>query len=163
MKEKRKPNIFLRVALVLLCLVLLSTHFTAGLYARYTTWASGKDSGRLASFSVKAENLIIPDEPIVFDDAAESPRVSGSFQVSNPGESSVSYSVAIMIGEEDVTSACCFTDGSNGTGRLAPKAAATTHSFELDFSKVEDTAELSLNDADGKLPLRVVVTFTQVN
>ena len=162
MKENRKPNIFLRVALVLLCLVLLSTHFTAGLYARFTTRSSGKDHGRLASFSVKAENLVVSDGPIVFDDAADAPVVSGSFRVSNPGETAVSYSVAIKLGDEDVTSACTFPDDSNGAGWLAPKAAETKL-FELDFSKLDDTVDLSLNESDGKLPLQVVVNFTQVN
>lgn len=162
MKENRKPNIFLRVALVLLCLVLLSTHFTAGLYARFTTRTSGKDSGRIAAFSVKAENLVLSDEPIVFDDAADAPVVSGSFRVSNPGETAVSYTVKILIDDTDVTAACTFTDDSNGTGMLAPMAAAATHSFDLDFSEVEK-ADLSLNESGGKLPLQVVVTFTQVN
>ena len=45
-------GILLRVALVLLCLVLLSVYLMKGLYARYQTTGSGSDSARVAKFDV---------------------------------------------------------------------------------------------------------------
>ena len=38
---------------VLLCLVLISTHFTAGIFARYTAVNSGSDAARVAAFVFK--------------------------------------------------------------------------------------------------------------
>ena len=52
MKETRviKPNIAIRVALILLALTCLSVWFTAGMLARYTTQDSGSDGARVAKF-----------------------------------------------------------------------------------------------------------------
>jgi len=43
-------NIPMVLAGVLLCLTLLSVHFSSGIYARYTTSADGNDSAKVASF-----------------------------------------------------------------------------------------------------------------
>lgn len=49
----RKHNIPMCMALVLLCLTMLTTHLTGGLYARYTTTATGSDGARVAKFDVQ--------------------------------------------------------------------------------------------------------------
>lgn len=54
MKSKR-PNVFLSAAVILLCLVLVSAHFTAGIFAKMISGTKGEDSGRLAAFRVDAE------------------------------------------------------------------------------------------------------------
>ncbi len=58
--EKRyiKANILMCTAAVLLCATLFSMHFVGGLYARYTTSASGSDSARVAAFSITQEGTI---------------------------------------------------------------------------------------------------------
>ena len=45
-------------AMVLLCLVLISTHLTGGLYARYTTHGDGEDAARVAAFDVTIDDHI---------------------------------------------------------------------------------------------------------
>lgn len=45
-----KLNIPMCIAAFLLCLTLISTHFTSGLYAKYITRDSGSDSARVISF-----------------------------------------------------------------------------------------------------------------
>ena len=65
MKKMNRPNRVLGAAAILLCLCLISAHFTMGLYARYTTRASAKDNARVAKFSVQivsATEVIAPDE-----------------------------------------------------------------------------------------------------
>ncbi len=47
-----KLNILMCTVAVLLCATLFSMHFVGGLYARYTTSASGSDSARVAAFSI---------------------------------------------------------------------------------------------------------------
>ena len=54
--DKRKKKVMLGERMMLLagiclCLVLISTHFTSGLYARYSTGASASDSARVIKFS----------------------------------------------------------------------------------------------------------------
>ena len=53
-QESRKPNRMLRMAMVLLYLVVLTTWLTAGLYAKYTTHASSTDDARVAEWDVSA-------------------------------------------------------------------------------------------------------------
>lgn len=48
--KKRKINIPITAACVLLILTALTTHMTSGLYARYATSGSGSDSARVISF-----------------------------------------------------------------------------------------------------------------
>lgn len=50
-RERAKFNIPMVIACVLLCLTLLSVHFTSDIFARYTTRADGKDLARVAGFS----------------------------------------------------------------------------------------------------------------
>lgn len=49
-RPKAKMNIPMCVAMVLLCLTLITTHMMCGLYARYIARASGEDSARVAEF-----------------------------------------------------------------------------------------------------------------
>ena len=50
MKTKHRINIPMCAACILLCLTLLSIHFTSGLYARYVTRSSSSDDARVAAF-----------------------------------------------------------------------------------------------------------------
>ena len=60
--------IVLRMVVVLLVLVCLSTAVVTGRYARYTSGATGSDTARVAKFevsvsSVEAQNVAIPIQP----------------------------------------------------------------------------------------------------
>ena len=64
-KGEKKVNIPLCAALILLTLTLITTHMTCGLYARYTSSATGSDSARVARFKVECvveENTKTTDE-----------------------------------------------------------------------------------------------------
>lgn len=61
MAKSSRPNWILRIAGVLLCLTLLSTHFTSGMMARYSTTVSGSDSARVAKFEVKQTGTFTKD------------------------------------------------------------------------------------------------------
>lgn len=51
-KHGRFQNWIIRTAGILLCLVLASTYLVCGLFARYTTSATGSDSARVAKFQI---------------------------------------------------------------------------------------------------------------
>ena len=48
--KKPKMNIAMNIAMVLFCLTIVSTYLVSGLYARYTTSATGSDSARVMKF-----------------------------------------------------------------------------------------------------------------
>ena len=48
--HKKRHNIPIYLACLLLCLTLISIHFFSGLYAKYTTTVSGSDSARVIKF-----------------------------------------------------------------------------------------------------------------
>ena len=88
----RKNSIF-RASAVLLCLVLISTWYLAGLFAKYTSSASTNDNAATATFvfdvvmSDKGETLTVP-----LDD------------ITKPGDKSV-YSIVITNKDNGVISA----------------------------------------------------------
>jgi|GEM_PF-2072287 len=49
-RRKKRHNIPIYLACLLLCLTLISIHFSSGLYAKYTTTVSGSDSARVIKF-----------------------------------------------------------------------------------------------------------------
>lgn len=53
MNEKRLSGIVMRITVVLLCLVLFSSHLASGMFARYTVSASEEDTARAAKYGVK--------------------------------------------------------------------------------------------------------------
>ena len=85
MKTKRKPNLFLTAALVLLCLVLITTYFSSGILARYTTKSAGSDSARMAAFIVDAEMVPGTEEN------------SYLVHIHNDGETAVSCTLQITL------------------------------------------------------------------
>ena len=58
LKRRSKVNIPICAAAVLLCLTMFSAHLTGGIYARYSTTASGSDSARVIKFG----QLTLTDE-----------------------------------------------------------------------------------------------------
>lgn len=50
-KKSIRGELMMLLAGLCLCLVIISTHFTSGLYARYSTGASGSDGARVIRFS----------------------------------------------------------------------------------------------------------------
>ena len=77
MNKQKRPGLFLQIAGVLLCLCLISTHFTTGLYAKYTNRAQGSDAARAAKFNVSATVTEVAKETSS-DDSSDDPSGTGS-------------------------------------------------------------------------------------
>ena len=173
MKAKKKIPLSLSAAAVLLSLVLISAHFTSGMYARYVASASGSDSGRLAGFRVAAK---AESETPVTITAGER---ENEYQVliSNPGEVAVSYEASVSF-EEGLTDQPKVTITREGyaepgtetlKGFLAPGADETlTVSFDLSEQFSGDQAggldfqNGAASGQNGEIPFEVVVIFAQV-
>lgn len=101
-KNQRWNPIF-TAAVILLGLVMISTHFTAGLFARYTARASGDASARVAVFAVDTEldriSLGTNGAPAFQLGGTEAVQaVSLPFYVTSGSEVAVGYSVTVDFG-----------------------------------------------------------------
>lgn len=87
-----KTNLPMFMAMILLCLTLITTHLTGGLYAKYSTNAQSDDSGRVALFSV-TENYTS------FSTTLELPLEPGNYTkdiiVENNSEVAISYTITL--------------------------------------------------------------------
>lgn len=95
---KKQLNIPMCLAFVLLCLTLISMHFTSGLYAKYVSKGTGMDSARVAKFDVNDSMLV----------HGESVLLSKGFGTSiRPGtDSGVSF---VIDNNSEVTVQCFIT------------------------------------------------------
>ena len=148
MRKKSMPTV-LSVALVLLCMVLVTAHFTTGMYARYTTKSKGDDTGRIASFKVSA-TPDPTDTPIELTASARSGEYK--LKVTNPGETAVRYKAEVKFASDD--DAAKFREITPLTGTLAPGGEKA------------ETLTLTMKDTvtgTGEVDFTVVVTFTQID
>lgn len=62
--KQRRTNIPMALAGILFCLVIITTYFTSGLYARYTTTDTATDGARVAKFGQLTLNEEIDGKPV---------------------------------------------------------------------------------------------------
>ena len=108
-KSNKKTPIVFYVGILLACLTLVSIHMTSGLYARYTTSASGQDSARVARFEVTETLKVIKADGttentfVVGDVLRPGVSTTYTFTVRNNSEVAVSLTVQntkYSIGDE---------------------------------------------------------------
>ena len=95
-----KSGIILKLAVTLLCLVLITTHLTFGLYARYSSYVSSEDSARVAAFVIETdldhiELGTIDDPTLQLGGLEKTQSVQLPFYITNSSEVKVGYSVSI--------------------------------------------------------------------
>lgn len=170
MKQTKRRGFALRAACVLLCLVLISVHFSSGLYAKMITGAADGDSARTAGFRVSAE--LIPAEAGAYtialhNDSESAVRYSVTFRAKIPGSFS-----QVRLGDgapaaPDADGAVTFPNagalaaGADGTLTLIPTAVpgagAEAGEALLDFSNE------SIAAAEQTLPFTVTVQCEQIS
>lgn len=98
-----KKTKFMRAALLLLVLTLITSCFVGGTFAKYTTKAEGSDSARVAKFGVKI-SATGSDAFSTFYDSEESATVksSNADKVVAPGTKG-SFTAAIVTGSPEVS------------------------------------------------------------
>lgn len=172
MKQTKKTSFVLRAACVLLCLVLISAHFTSGLYAKYIVSATGSDTGRTASFRVSA---------------AMGDENNGEYTITlqNGSETAVCYSVTVQpdkagmfssaklgnLDPKELDASGAFFTFEN-VGRIAPggnDSAVLSLTVDPGYPGSDDASSLldfsndSVSSGETELPFTVTVTFVQVN
>lgn len=98
-KKKRKVNIPIRAAAVLLCLTLFSTYLVSGLFARYTASAEGSDGARVAKFSIQGNDTLT--QPIAVS-LAPGDTKEVSLLIENESEVAVEYTIDVTKGTNNL-------------------------------------------------------------
>ena len=89
-----KPPVVFYVGIVTLFLVLVSSCFTGGLYARYTATSSGGDEARVATFNVTIDpDVSLYTEMIDLGEMKPGDTKPLTFNVKNAGEVSIAFKV----------------------------------------------------------------------
>lgn len=99
-KGKKQLNIIYGIVLTLLCAVLLTTYLTSGLYARYSTTATGSASAMVASFKIETDldNVKLGTQQIdnlQLGITEDGNNVSIPFYIISESDVTVGYSVLI--------------------------------------------------------------------
>ena len=180
-------TVFLVGAGILLCLCMISAHLTTGLYARYTTRASGSDAARAAKFKVEAEvTEVVPDNPPTGTDAS----LTRSYHAKLVNNSEVAVRASIkMVFDKDVIiksgkigNTTIDPDKNiivfNGTFDIAAGATRDDIDFTITFDEASaftvesitnymdptaDAANENLSVATLRLPYNAIITFTQID
>ncbi len=183
MKKMNRPNRVLGAAAILLCLCLISAHFTMGLYARYTTRASRSDAARVAEFKVEAEVTEVTEAASGTDTS-----LTRSYQAKlvNNSEVAVRASIKMVFNDKGVIVKSGNAGGSdvngdentivfNGTYDLAPGQTLENITFTITFdaasvfaaksidNKIDTFSNEDLSSATYQLPYNAIVTFVQID
>lgn len=137
-KNKRPVNWMLRIAAILLCLVSASLYLVTGLYARYTTSATGSDGARVAKFEISMGYL---DETKAEGEAGQ--IHSNPFQITmKPGEKQTRK--VTMKNDSEVAVECILT--AENTMRNLPLVLKWQEDGVADQTKAEYSVSLPAND-----------------
>ena len=174
MKNKRKTPIPLVVAFVLFSAVLISSHFTFGLLARYFVSGEGDSETVVAAFGIEASADEVSPVTVTSDGTDDSGKAVYTVTVRNTGEVAVRYEAVVeFTGDDAQENEDKFDDSDDNltfTGELEP-GEETQEEITLDMNAYFDTVEnkwstLSNDDISGETgeaPFRVIVTFTQID
>ena len=160
--NKKKLNIPMFAALMLLLLTMVTTHFTSGLYARYTSTGNSRSTAMVAKFDVEGT-------------VTENTDGTYKLTVTNNSQVTVKYSVTVemdkrlkaIIGSEEKTladgeTAVTFT---NSAWELKPETATVlTMEFEVaDWAGITDRNSRTGETEEIALGFTVKVTAEQVD
>lgn len=157
-------GILLRIALILLCLVLLSVYLMDGLYARYVTNASGSDSARVAAFdvvvNVNGDSDGTLDASSVVCTAVANGDSTYIITIENRSEVAVHYDLSVTITSGDKTGVTTSFLPQNAD--LAVGATGTSElTFAVDWTQF--TSNKIGSEAEVTLAFAVTVNVTQID
>lgn len=173
MRKERRTPIPAVIAFVLLCAVLISSHFVSGMYARYTITGEGSGYTRTAAFGVEATADEVSPVTITADGTDDSGKATYTVTVKNTGEVSVRYEATVEFTGDDAQENAAKFDASDDnltfTGMLEP-GESEQKTVTLDLSAYFDTNDKwstysndDISGVSGKAPFTVNVRFTQID
>ena len=156
-------HVMMRIALVLLCLVMISFHLMGSMYARYSTKASSSDDARVAKFDVK----VTGDTQAVSVDCAVDTDNEYIITITNDSEVAVSYEINVVTSVND-GSKSFETDGvtvtvdqQNGSLAVGTQAERKLTFTVNDWSKI--TKNMTGESGEVTLKFSVTIHIVQVD
>ena len=155
-KKPLKLNTMLKLAGILLCLVLATTHLASNLYAKYTSSDSGGDSARVAVWNVEASGSSASDVKIDLATAAtNNSTVSDTYAltVTNKSEVASNYDIIVVFDKalsDEIT--LTLDDGA--------KTATPTDKKEFVFSNV---GQLGVGNTSAAHTLTFAANYADVD
>lgn len=192
MKVKNLSGIIMRVAAILICLVLFSSHLASGMFARYTVSGGGDGSAHVASYHVE----IVPadnNQSEALGTTSNSGDVAYRFIVDNSEtDVAVQYSLSVAFYDSvdgndvldkfdnvkiDNFEPVDFKDDSNRrvyvfdiTDTLEPHSTSAVHTLTFNTSlSWTETTDVQLPytaiqvNTGNKYPVEVFADVTQIN
>ena len=150
-QQNRKRPLVFYVCLALMCVVLFSFHLMGGLFARYTTQASGSDGARVARFAF-SDNLDAQSQTIPMS-IGPGESMTTQISIQNDGEVAIRYVVKI----ENLTHNLPIEDQIITSDVLAVNANGSfewTVAWDKEMNSVEQMGKMDI--------IRFVVTVEQV-
>lgn len=157
-KTNRKVNIPMCVALVLLCLVLVSAHLTSGLFARYTSSSTGSDSARVAKFEVVTTGSTSGIS--VKTGTSDPDTTSYTITIENKSEVAVSYQLTPVLDDSPAGVSAAL---DSNTGELAAGAAPVTHTLTLSVDWAAFTQGQTGANVSKDISFTVNIHFEQID
>lgn len=156
-QNKKTPLVF-RVGVTLLCIVMLFSHLTGGIYARYTATASGSDSARVAKFEVRSD-LKEQTTDLVLDLTNIKPGYIEeiNLQVTNCSEVAVSYKFTVES-LENIPLTFEFSPSYEGQFLLGNTQTAT-HTLIISWPEAKNDVKFA-SEIDI---VTIVLTCTQID
>ena len=155
-KSNNKTPIFFYIGVALLCISLVVSHLTSGIFARYASYNSSSDSARVAKFDIGGN---ITSETAVIELSNFKPDSSETIilRVVNNSEVKVEYSFSV---ETLHNLPLEFYFSNNGSGTLdANENAQAEHTLTVTWPKEQnDSAFLSEIDV-----VTVVLNCNQID
>lgn len=154
--KKLNLNFVFKLVAVLLCLVLVTTHLSSKLYAKYTSRASGSDSARVAVWNVDASsngsNLVIN----CADASAVDQVMTDTYglTVTNDSEVAVSYDLIVVFNQALADEITLTLDNN------AIAATTTTDNKTFVFSNV---GQLGVGSTSKDHTLTFSVTYNDID
>ena len=155
-KKPLKLNTMLKLAGILLCLVLATTHLASNLYAKYTANDSGSDSARVAAWDVEASGTNASNVKIDLATAATAnSTVSNTYKVTvtNKSEVASNYDIIVVFDKALSDEITLKLDGG-------AKTATTTDNKEFVFSNV---GQLGVGNTSATHTLTFAANYADVD
>ena len=128
----KTPLVF-RIGVALLCAMLITSHMTGGLYARYHFGATGNSTASVAKFSVSCSSS--DDNTTKTLEIGSEETVTYSFTVTNTSDVTIQYTITIENLPQGVN-----VSGNSGTFTLK-YGASENHT--LTFKATDSAAEVT--------------------
>lgn len=158
-KVQNPISLVVRTAMVLLCLVMVSTCLMGGLLAKYSATGQGDDEARVAKFDVYAEGV---ETENISCTAEKNSNGVYTVTVNNASEVAVRYTLAVSMSGDAADGVTASFDAD--AGMLAPNTSSSDHTLSFsvtDWSKITD--KVTGSEATIDLPFSVTVHIEQID